>query len=169
MPLTFPDWYKGGFPDREVVVMDALQPFWDSAKVPGAPTGFLCTWLPDDTDVRVAAGEAVIRVYRGGLSDDGIFDPAAVQVAVIAKTHRDAAAGLEYCRQVLLGYSGGAVKHPDGSYTAILKVQGMQGPQQARDENPDDRLVNATFNVECRLPRDIPDYAPTIAAIVRSL
>lgn len=149
--------------------MDALQPFWDPTKVPGAPTGVLCTWLPDDTVAQIEAGGVIIRIYRGGLGADGLFDPAAVQVGVIAKTHRDASTGLEYSRQILRAYSGGAVKHPDGSFTAILKVQEMQGPQQMPEMNPDDRLVNATFNVECRLPRDIPDYAPTIAAIVKSL
>ena len=156
MSVVFPDWYEGGFPDRELVVMDALQPFLDLM----TPTGLAVTWLPDDYDDLVRAGHSIVRVYRGGLGVEGIFDAAAVQLGVIAGTRADSWSVMEYLRQMLLSYKrGGPVRREDGSITHITSVEEMIGPQQVPELNPDYRLVPATFRVECRQPRDIPDYA----------
>lgn len=154
--VQFPDWYEGGYPDRELVVMDLVQRFLDLL----TPTGLAVTWLPKDMETLLAEGRVVVRVYRGGLGVDGLFDAAAVQLGVIAKTRADSWAVMEYLRQMMLSYKhGGPVRREDGSITHLSHVDEMVGPQQMPELNPDHRLVPATFRVECRLPRDIPDYA----------
>jgi len=154
--VQFPDWYEGGWPDRELVVADLAQRFLDLL----TPTGLAVTWLPEDLESLLAEGRVVVRVYRGGLGSDGLYDAAAVQLGVIAETRADSWAVMEYLRQMMLSYEhGGRVRRQDGSITEISYVEEILGPQQMPELNPDHRLVPATFRVECRLPRDIPDYA----------
>lgn len=156
MTIQFPDWYEGGFPDRELVVMDLVQKYLDLL----TPQGLAVTWLPDNYTQLVENGTVVVRVYRGGLNADGLWDPAAVQLGVIAQTRADSWAVMEYLRQIMLSYDhGGGVQRADGSVTQIATVAEIGGPQQIPELNPDFRLVPATFNVECRRPRELPDYA----------
>jgi hypothetical protein len=166
--LRFPNWWKGGFPDRELVVMDALQPVLNLVDVldddgnqvyddGDARRPYACTWLPSDYRDRLP----VIRVYRGGGATDvgSLRDPASVQVAVIAATRAASWELMEYCRQWLLSYqSGGTVYRADGSKTLIDTVEEMVGPQQLPELNPDDRMVPLTFRVICRRQRGLPDY-----------
>ncbi|MFC9892112.1 hypothetical protein ACFVMC_00320 [Nocardia sp. NPDC127579] len=153
--ITFPDWYAGGFPDREEVVMDLIQRYLDLL----TPTGLAVTWIPDDIEALIAEGRAVVRVYRGGLGAEGIFDAANVQLGVITGKRADSWAVMEYLRQMMLSYChGGPVRRADGSITQISYVEEVIGPQQLADFDFDNRLVPATFRVECRLPTTIPDY-----------
>ncbi|MGV9818422.1 phage tail termination protein [Nocardia xishanensis] len=153
--IAFPDWYEGGYPDRELVMCDLTQRWLDEL----TPQGLSVTWLPDNLEEVLAEGRAVVHVYRGGLGAEGIIDAAAVQLGVITATRADSWAVLEYLRQMLLTYKhGGPVRREDGSTTQISYVEEMIGPQQLADYNPDNRLVRGTWRVECRLPRDIPDY-----------
>ncbi|WP_328439111.1 phage tail termination protein [Nocardia puris] len=154
--IEFPDWYQGGFPDRELVVMDLVQTYLNLC----TPAGLACTWLPDNVNALVDAGTPVVRVYRGGLGADGLWDAAAVQLGVIAATRADSWSVMEYLRQIMLSYEhGGPVRREDGSITMLQSVSEIVGPQQLPELNPDHRLVPATFRVECRIPRDVPDYA----------
>ncbi|WP_440446532.1 phage tail termination protein [Nocardia amamiensis] len=156
MSVQFPDWYEGGWPDRELVVLDLAQRWLDLLN----PPGLAVTWLPDDLNELLDAGCVVVRVYRGGLGADGLIDAAAVQLGVIGQTRADSWAVVEYLRQMLLSYEhGGEVRHEDGSVSYVSFVEEMIGPQQLPELNPDHRLVPVTFRVECRLPRGIPDYA----------
>lgn len=156
MSVAFPAWYKGGFPDRELVILDLVQGFLDLC----TPAGLACTWLPDNYSQLVASGAPVVRIYRGGMGADGLWDAAAVQVGVIASTRADSWAVMEYLRQILLSYDhGGLVKRADDTFTSISSIEEIVGPQQIPELNPDNRLVPATFRVECRIPRDVPDYA----------
>lgn len=156
MTVTFPDWYQGGFPDRELLVIDLVQRFLDLI----SPQGKAVTWLPDDFDAQVKAGTTIVRVYRGGMGADGLWDSAAVQLGVIAATRADSWAVAEYLRQIMRSYEhGGTVQRADGSVSLVDSIVEIGGPQQLPEENPDFRLVPATFNVECRLPNTVPDYA----------
>lgn len=156
MSVTFPAWYTGGFPDRELVVLDLVQSYLDLC----TPAGLACTWLPDNYAQLVAGGTPVVRIYRGGMGADGLWDAAAVQVGVIASTRADSWAVMEYLRQILLSFDhGGKVTRADDSITLISSIEEIVGPQQIPELNPDNRLVPATFRVECRIPRDVPDYA----------
>lgn len=169
MSLVFPDWHTGGFPDRELVVMDALQPVLDLVEVRDAAGNVIlddgqprrplaCTWLPDDFASRLP----LVRVYRGGGAAEAstMKDPANVQVATIGATRADSWQLAEYCRQWLLSYAkGGTVTHPDGSKTLIDCVEEWIGPQQLPELNPDSRLVPLTYRVVCRPPSPRVDYA----------
>lgn len=154
--ISFPAWYEGGFPDREEVVMDLVQTYLDLL----TPQGKAVTFLTQEDGALVESGVPVVRVYRGGLNAEGLWDPAAVQLGVIAQTRADSWAVMEYLRQIMLSYKhGGSVRRADGSVTLLSEVTEMNGPIQIPELNPDHRLVPATFNVECRRPADLPDYA----------
>ncbi len=156
MSVQFPDWYEGGFPDREEVVMDLVQTYLDLL----TPQGKAVTFLTQEDSALVDSGVPVVRVYRGGLNADGLWDPAAVQLGVIAQTRKDSWTVLEYLRQIMLSYEhGGPVRRSDGSITWLTEVSEMGGPQQLSELDLDHRLVLGTFNVECRLPQNLPDYA----------
>lgn len=154
--ITFPNWYEGGFPDTELLVLDLVQRFLDDLD----PQGLAVTWLPDNYAELVDSGAPVVRVYRGGIASRGLFDPAAVQLGVIASSRADSWAVMEYLRQILLSFDhGGPVKREDGSVSMIESVSEVVGPQQLPELNPDLRLVPATFRIETRRPRELPDYA----------
>jgi hypothetical protein len=177
--LAFPDWYRGGFPDREKVVQDALAPILSTVDVfddtgaqifdggiPRRP--HTCTFLDKD----YADMLPIIRLYRGGgAADAGVLaDPASVQVAVIADTREESWSLMEYCRMWLLSYArGGTVVRADGSTTLIDSVGELVGPQQVPELNPDKRMVPLTFRVVCRKPRGLPDYEQVREAVVDGL
>lgn len=159
MTITTPGWYRGGFPERTMVTINLLQPFLSLT----APAGIAVSWLPSDyDDVITASGGYYVRVFRagGGATPHPIFDPAAVQVAVIGESIEDSWAMLEYCRQMLLSYEfGGTVYNADGSFFAEVQcIEEMVGPVEFPEMNPDLRLVPATFHIDCRRPRGLPDY-----------
>ncbi|MFD4442521.1 hypothetical protein ACFWPK_22400 [Nocardia sp. NPDC058519] len=169
MSLEFPAIWEGGFPDREEVVMDLLQPFLDlvgvldangdpilDGGVPRRPMA--CTWLPDDFVSRLP----LVRVYRGGGAAESVAmkDPANVQVATIGRTRSESWELAEYCRQWMLSFSrGGSVARADGSTTLIDCIEEFIGPQQLPELSPDSRLVPLTYRVVCRMPSPRPDYA----------
>nr|WP_305780009.1 hypothetical protein [Nocardia nova] len=136
--------------------MDLVQTYLDLL----TPQGKAVTFLTEEDGALIDSGVPVVRVYRGGLNAEGLWDPAAVQLGVIAQTRADSWAVMEYLRQIMLSYDhGGAVKRADGSITSIATIEEIGGPQLVPELNPDHRLVPATFNVECRRPRELPDYA----------
>ena len=168
MSLQFADWYEGGYPDVELVVLDALQPVLDTVTVldesgdpildngiPRRPQAVI--WLPQQyTD-----HTPTIRVARvGGAADvDDLRDRALVQVACIADTLAESWQLLEFCRCRLLSYArGGLVHREDGSRSQIMSVEEMVGPQLLPELSPDERLVHGTFRVTQRFPRGLPDY-----------
>lgn len=169
MTLHFPSWWQGGFPDRELVVMDALQPILNLVDVldgngdpilddgqPRRPQAVAA--LPSDYASRLP----FVRVFRGGgAANVGIMaDPAAVQVACIAETRAQSWELAEFCRQYLLSFSrGGTVARAGGGETLIDCVEELIGPQLMPELNPDLRLVPLTYRVVCRKPRSLPDYA----------
>lgn len=169
MTLTLPDWYKGGFPDRELVVMDALQPVLNLVDVsdfngvqifdgPNPRRPLACTTLPADYLNRLP----MVRVYRGGgAADAGVLkDPASVQLLTMADTREESWELMEFCRQWLLSYNrGGTVIRADMSSTLVDCIEELTGPQQIPELSPDKRMVPLTFRVICRRPRGLPDYA----------
>jgi hypothetical protein len=157
--LTPPAWYQGGFPDRELLVMDILEP--RLAEWAGG-TIRVVSWLPDDA---YSSPVPIVRVYRtgGGVTGDAGRDVAVVQVAVLAPSdsatpRADAWAVMEFCRQVLHAYATLSAAKRAG----VDSVEEVIGPQQIPDVNPDGRLVTVSFQVGCRVPRGTPDYARVI-------
>lgn len=156
MSIQFPNWYVGGWPDRELLMLDLTQRWLDELN----PQGVSVTWLPDNFEELLTEGRIIARIYRGGLGADGKIDAAAVQVTTIGASRQDSWDAMEYLRQMILSYQrGGTVLRADGSTTWISYVEEMVGPQQIFEMDLDERMVPATFRIECPLPRNIPDYA----------
>ncbi|MEV6432573.1 hypothetical protein [Nocardia sp. NPDC051463] len=154
--IAFPAWWEGGFPDSELVVLDLVQTYLDKLN----PQGKAVAWLTADHTQLVESGVPVVRVYRGGMAADGLFDPAAIQVGVIAKLRRDSWEVAEYLRQILRSFDhGGPVRRADNSITMISCIEEIAGPMQLPELNPDHRLVPFTVRVDFRYPRERPDYA----------
>ena len=155
--ITFPPWYKGGYPDRELVVMDLLRPFLALTEAENGTVPKVYSYIPDKYSDMLP----IVRVYRGGGAADvgTLSDPAAVQLGVIADTREDSWTLMEYCRQIMGTFvNGGNVKRKDGSWTEVDVIEEMTGPQQIPELNPDKRLVPLTFRVVCRRPRGLPNY-----------
>lgn len=154
--IVFPDWWEGGYPDAELVALDLAQTYLDLLTPQGLAVSY---FTPDHTEL-VNSGVPVVRVYRGGMAANGLFDPAAVQFGVIAQKRSDSWEVTEYLRQILRSFEhGGAVRREDGSVTMIASVSEVVGPQQLPELNPDHRLVPSTYRIEFRYPRERPDYA----------
>lgn len=164
MPVAFPAWYKGGWPDRELVVMDLLQPFLDLLTPQGEAVRYRSQGYDDD----VEAGGLLVRVYRGGGAADPacLRDPASVQLAAITQSRQMSGDVIEYCRQIMLSYqSGGPVHMADDTFVEVDAVWEIMGPQEVPEDNPDERIVPLTFGVECRKPLIVPDYQRVIESL----
>lgn len=181
--IVFPDWYQGGFPDREKICRYAATPFTSLLDVyaidpttqqqtqvmntDGSPRRpYLCSWIPTNYNDLLP----VIRFYRGGGATDvgKLMDPASVQIGVIAETRDDSEDILEYLRQIFLALprSGGAVVCPDSSVVSVTDVHEIDGPELIPELNPDSRLAVHTLAVVCRLPRSVTDYGPIVTQIM---
>lgn len=177
MSIDFPSWYVGGWPNREDVVQAWLTPFLNLLTVrdttggeilntdgsPRRPT--TCSYLPGQYDTQLP----LVPVYSsGGMPGLAtVLDPQSVLLGALAATRDESVELLEYCIQVLLALprSGGAVKMSDGSYTQVASVTRGLAPELRADANPDLRLVVATLDIDCRLPRTVPDYGPILTQI----
>ncbi|MFE2998666.1 hypothetical protein ACFXG4_27145 [Nocardia sp. NPDC059246] len=177
MSLTFPGWYVGGWPVREDVVQAWLTPLLATVSVydstgaqilnpdnsPRRPT--TCSWLP----ANYSADLPLVAVYGSGGVAPGlstVLDPQSVLIGAIGNTRDDSWALLEFCVQMLLTLPRvGGVKMPDGSHVQVTSVERTLAPELRPDVNPDNRLVIATLKVDCRLPRSVPDYGPTVAEL----
>ncbi|WP_067891203.1 phage tail termination protein [Nocardia vaccinii] len=180
MSIGFPDWYKGGWPVREDVVQAWLTPFLnlltvaDSVGVqimntdgtPRRPT--TCSYLPGQYDTQLP----LVPVYgSGGMPGmSTVLDPQSVLIGALASTRDESWQLLEYCVQLLLALprAGGTVKMSDGSYMQVTSVSRGLAPELRADANPDLRLVVATLDIDCRLPRSVPDYGPILTEIAAS-
>lgn len=158
--IAFPPWFTGGFPDRELVVVDLLQPFLDMLDIPDAAVPPLATtWLPDNWQERLPA--PLVRVYRTGgeIDETTKRDHAFIQLGVIGETRTDSWAVIEYCQELMLSYAdGGTVYRRGGGSTLVDSIEQMSGPQLIPELNPDNRLVPMTFRVSCRRPKGLPNY-----------
>lgn len=157
--ITFPTWYKGGYPIVERVVADLLTPYLAQL---GPTPGTACTQLPGDYSTRTP----IVQVYRlpGGVDSQTRMDHSIVYIGAIAAVPDDDWALYEYCRQILLAYQyGGTVTMSDGTKVFIDTITEMQGPEQVAEMNPQFRLTPGTFHVVVRKPRGLPNYTQVLA------
>lgn len=157
MAATPPAWYQGGYPDREALVIDILQPRldeWTGATIE------VVTWLPEGAMQSV---DPIVRVYRtgGGVQGDASRDVAVVQVAVLSLNRALSWAVMEFCRQVLLAYD----RLPAAKRSGVDVAEEVIGPQQIPDLNPEGRLVTTSWRIGCRVPRGTPDYARVLESL----
>lgn len=154
MAFTFPEWYKGGFPDAELTVRDMLRPYLALC----SPSPEVLSWLPEKYDQHLP----VVTVFRGSGTIDpesGLVDRPQVQVSCIAKSRADSWALMEFCRQMILSYkNGGRVHHDNGSVSVVKSVCEAVGPELTPAVVFDERIALATFTLETSKSLGVPDY-----------
>lgn len=154
MTITFPAWYKGGYPIVEQVIEALLAPY--GAQVGPTPVT-VCTILPIDYSTRAP----IVQIFRnpGGIDPDTRVDHSIVYVGAIAAVPDEDWALYEYFRQILLAYQyGGTVVMPDNTSVLVDSITEMQGPEQVTEKNAQFRLTPGTFHVGLRKPRGLPNY-----------
>ncbi|AYR03169.1 hypothetical protein SEA_OCTOBIEN14_21 [Gordonia phage Octobien14] len=154
MTVTFPDWFKGGFPDAEAAVKAILDPFLEAM----SPTPKVCAWLPDDYGDHLPI--VAIQRVGGKISDDGLTDNPLVWVWVITDRRHDSWRTIEYLRQAVLTYAkGGRVQNSAGEVFLIESVSEVQGPELTQRDVPDERAIPVAFAFETKKFASTPDYA----------
>lgn len=154
MTITFPSWYKGGYPIAEQVGMQILAPHLAGL---GPTPGTACTQLP----LNYSAMAPIVQCFRmpGGIDGDTRMDHSILYVGAIAPNPDDDWALYEFCRQILLSYQyGGTVIMPDSTSVLIASISEMQGPEQVAEMNPQFRLTPGTFHMVFPRPRGLPNY-----------
>lgn len=136
-------------------MLDALTPIVDA--LPGG--GYVCTWLPEDFDERLDAGEAIIRVMRqpgGGRSSSGVTDTGTMQIAVMTRNRTTSWRLLDYLDNALEELADGhKVTHSDGDISMITDVETIASPIEVIDHTIDNRLVWQNYRITCRKRRSI--------------
>lgn len=160
MSLTFPDWYQGGYPTVDKVLINLLQPYLNQVG-PVVPTA---TWqLPQAYST---AGPQVWCFRKPGVIDmTTLMDHAVGYVGVIAETPDDDWYLDEFCGQMLIACRDGVTVtmdpdqwHPDPWDVFIDHVEEMEGPEQVEELNPLLRLTPRMWHLTLRMPRTVPDY-----------
>lgn len=153
MTITFPAWYKGGYPIAEQVAQALLAPYLAQL----TPAVTVCTQLPPTYGQQLP----IVQVFRmpGGVDPQSKVDHSIIHVGAIAAVPDDDWALYEYVRQVMLIYTeGGSVPMPDGSTALVGAVEEMQGPEQMAEMNPQFRISPGTFHMLLPRPRHLPNY-----------
>ena len=106
-----------------------------------APLGTTVTATPD------AFEPPLIVVERVGGGDDGVTDYPRIEVSILGSTRREAWQLAREAQQLVLAASGELVG------ATLVDAAGTESDPAQRDyENPDLRLVMATYRLEYRRP-----------------
>lgn len=158
--LSFPDWYKGGFPDVEILMQLLFQPLVGTSQNPEGswtPTDVV-TFLPEPNtyNAQLSSG-AYLRVYRmgGRINFDQNKDETRVAIAALTRRRDDSWYLIEFVRQVLNCYQRGGII-PGAPGVMVWMAGEVVGPQQIPEIIQDDRLVQIT--VELHTKKSIPNY-----------
>lgn len=155
MAITFPEWYKGGYPDAELAVKALLDQYLSLlSPVPG-----VCAWLPDDYMDHLPL--VAIQRVSGRAGDDGLLDRPLIHIWAITDRRHDSWQLIEYIRQAMLSYKRGGVVKSGTDVFLIKGVSEVQGPELTQTNVPDERAIPIAFEVELRPPTDLPDYSRT--------
>ncbi|WP_439896633.1 phage tail termination protein [Mycobacterium malmoense] len=153
--ITYPSWWKGGYPDIEVV----LDTLFESPQV-GLGGVQVVNWLPPANTYEsvLSSGQGYLRTYRTGgkINYDQKRDEPRAQIAALTRS-RDASWELiEFVRQILDAFQKGGVV--PGTTTSIELAGEVVGPQLIPELIQDDRLVPVTFEFHVPKPKGLPNY-----------
>lgn len=153
MTISYPDWYKGGYPDVEILVETLFTPMLSGV----TPVH----WWPREADIEahLAAGNGYLSIYRTGgtINHDQKRDEPHVLFVALTKS-RDASWELiEFIRQVLCKYEEAESIVP-GTIHQLGCLGEILGPSLTRAELRDERIVPATFKLLTRKPKGLGNY-----------
>lgn len=151
--ITYPDWYKGGYPDAEKLMETLFTPLISGV----TPV----KWLPKESVIEstLQAGGGYLRIYRtGGRIDfENQRDEPNVQFVAMTMSRDKSWELIEFVRQVLAQYVERAGVVP--GTTDKLGCSGeLLGPNLTPGEMRDERLVPATFTLQTWGPGGLDKY-----------
>lgn len=161
MALSFPTWWRGGFPNAEFAMREMLLPFTSQID----PEPEVLAWLPSDYSEHLP----LLTVFRIGGSRDpqsGLVDMPQVQVGSICATRAESLELLEFVREIACSYkSSTRLECSNGEVVVVKSVCEVDGPELTPERMPDLRLAYATFQLNLGKRLDQPaDYRPQLEA-----
>lgn len=153
MTITYPAWYKGGYPDIEVLMETLFTPLLSGV----TPVH----WWPKEDVIAatLTAGDGYLSIYRTGgrINHAQKRDEPNVQFVALTKS-RDASWELiEFIRQVLSKYEEAESIVPGTTYQLGCAGE-ILGPSLTRAELRDERIVPITFKLLTRKPKGLGNY-----------
>jgi len=150
--ITYPSWYRGGYPDIEALMINLFQPLLGGVQV--------VSWLPtpDVYDTQLGAGRGFLRACRTGgkICYDQKRDEPRVQIAALTRIRDESWQMIEFVRQILDAFQKGGVV--PGTTTSFELAGEVVGPQLIPELIQDDRLVPVTFEFHVPKPKGLPNY-----------
>jgi len=153
MAITYPPWYKGGFPDVEVLLETLFMPMISGV----TPVH----WFPteDIIETTLNAGNGYLSIYRTGgkINHDQNRDEPNVQFVALTKSRDESWKLIEFIRQVLSKFEESEAVVP-GTNNQLGCLGEILGPQLTRAEMRDERIVPVTFTLLTRKPGGLGNY-----------
>lgn len=151
--VSFPPWWKGGYPDAEKLLTDSLLQ-------PQLPDTNVTYWLPSNALEQIQDGVAFLRVRRiGGRINTGEKrDEPVVQFAALTKSRDTSYELIEFVRSGVLESFMDAVAIVPGTPHKLGCEGEIVGPQSIPEPIRDERLVPATFVLHTWKPKGLPNY-----------
>lgn len=151
--ITYPAWYRGGFPNAEDLVKTLFAPLLTGVTA--------VSWLPkqDEVEQTLNAGGGYLRVYRSGgsINRPQNRDEPNVQFVALTRSRDKSWELIEFVRQVLEQFESTAVV--PGTIHKMHCAGELLGPQLTPGEMRDDRIVPVTFTLHTWKPGGLGNYA----------
>jgi hypothetical protein len=151
--ITYPAWYKGGFPDVEVLMERLFTPLLSGV----TPVH----WWPSEETIAATldAGDGYLSIYRtgGSMNADQKRDEPIVQFVALTKSRDKSWELIEFIRQVLSRYEEAGEIVP-GTTHQLACVGEILGPSLTRAELRNERIVPATFKLLTWKPKGLGNY-----------
>lgn len=153
-PEWYPDWYHGGFPDVEAILVELFSKLLTGVNV--------VRFLEQDYVARLQSGEAFLRIARtsGHINGDQLRDQARVQTAALTPSRDGSWELIEFCRQVYEAINlRGGLWIPDAQ-AHIRETGEVVGPQLIPEQIRESRLVPTTHDIWVGRPNTVLDTYP---------
>jgi hypothetical protein len=156
----FPDWWKGGFVDVEVLLSGWYQALLSQVVV--------LNWFPPENEVleQIEAGTIYLRIFRSGgrivfdEDGEGQVDRPHVQFAAMSASRDLSWAVIEFVRNTLYAYARGGGRMTTQDLYAVVKCNGeIVGPALTPEAFRDQRLVPITFELETQRRKGLPSFS----------
>jgi hypothetical protein len=151
--IGYPAWYKGGYPDVEVLVETLFTPMLSGV----TPVH----WWPAENVIEstLAAGGGYLSIYRTGgrINHEQNRDEPNVQFVALTKSRDESWKLVEFIRQVLGKFEQSTAVVPSTIHKLGCEGE-ILGPSLTRAEMRDERIVPATFSLLTWKPKGLGNY-----------